>query len=112
MEFTRKLTKKFLFLELQFDKDPASGNLKVKDVKFFKVLLPREFKSYVVGKPTYLGLSSLASRATRTFKAWCLTTHKAVFLKDSWRILSPSLRLEHEIYENLAAAKVPYIATV
>ena len=108
--FTKKLTKKFLFFELQFDKDP--GNLNVKDVKFFQVLLPRENKSYVVGKPTYQGMSALASRATRTFKAWCLTTHEAVFLKDSWRILSPSLRPEHEIYGKLAANKVPYIATV
>ena len=65
-----------------------------------------------VGKPTYLGLSSLASRATRTFKAWCLTTNRPVFFKDTWRILSPSLRPEHEIYKKLADAKVQHIATV
>ena len=109
-KFTKDLTNMFLFDQLQFSADP--GDMNMKDVKFFQVLLPRENKSYVVGKPTYEGMSSLASRATRTFKAWCLTTHRPVFLKDSWRILSQSLRPEHEIYKKLADAKVQYIATV
>ena len=59
------------------------GDLKVNDVRFFKVFLPRQNNFYVVGTPTYQGISSLASRATRIFKAWCLTIHKAGFLKDT-----------------------------
>ena len=106
--FTPNLTKEFLFDKLQFDADP--DNLKMDDVNFFEMLLPQENNRYVIGKATYLGRASLASRATRSFKAWCLTTRRPVFLKDTWRILSQ--RPEHEIYEKLAAAKVQYIATI
>ena len=35
-----------------------------------------------------------------------------MFLKDTWRILSPFLSPGHEIYEKLTSAKVQYIATV
>ena len=108
--FTKDLTKEFLFNQLQFAAD--RGNVKIDHVNFFEVLLPRENNRYVIGKATYLGVSSLASRATRSFKAWCLTTHKPVFLKDTWRIVSRSLSPEHEIYKKLAAAKVQHIATV
>ena len=86
--------------------------MKLEDIKFLEVLLPREDRRYVIGKATYLGVASLASRATRSFKAWCVKTKKPVFLKDTWRILSDSQRPEHEIYEKLAAAKVQHIATV
>jgi hypothetical protein len=109
-EFTTKLTKTFLFEQLQFAAD--LGDVKVQDVNFFEVLLPREKKRYVIGKATYLGVSSLASRATRSFKAWCLTTKTPVFLKDTWRVLSGSLSPEHEIYKKLANANVQHIATV
>ena len=109
-KFTRNLTKKFLFDQLQFASD--LGDVNVADINFFEVLLPRENNRYVIGKATYLGVASLASRATRSFKAWSLTTQRPVFLKDTWRILSGSLSPEHEIYEKLAAAKVRYVATV
>ena len=109
-KFTKTLTKEFLYNRLQFAADLV--NVKVEDVNFFEVLLPRENHRYVIGKATYLGVASLASRATRTFKAWCLTTRRPVFLKDTWRILSRSQRPEHEIYEKLATAEVHHIATV
>ena len=109
-KFTKDLTKKFLFDQLQFAAD--LGDVKMDDVNFFEVLLPRENNRYIIGKATYLGLASLASRATRSFKAWCLTTQRPVFLKDTWRILSPSLNPEHQIYEKLTVAKVQHIATV
>ena len=109
-KFTKVLTKEFLFNQLQFTAD--LGDVKVENINFFEVLLPRENNRYVIGKATYLGMASLASRATRSFKAWCLATMRPVFLKDTWRILSPSQRPEHEIYEKLAAAKVEHIATV
>jgi hypothetical protein len=109
-EFTTSLTKTFLIDKLQFAAD--LGDVEMQDVDFFEVLLPREGKRYVIGKATYLGVSSLASRATRSFKAWCLTTKRPVFLKDTWRVLSGSLSPEHEIYKKLADAKVHHIATV
>jgi hypothetical protein len=109
-KFTKDLTKEFLFNQLQFAAD--LGNVKVEVVNFFEMLLPRENNRYVIGKATYRGVASIASRATRSFKAWCLTTKRPVFLKDTWRILSDSLRPEHEIYEKLTAAKVRHIATV
>ena len=107
---TKDLTKQFLFKHLQFEADP--GDVKVEDVEFFEVLLPRENRRDVIGKATYLGVASLASRATRSFKAWCLKTKKPVFSKDTWRILSDSQRPERDIDEKLGAAKVQHIATV
>jgi hypothetical protein len=109
-KFTTDLTKEFLFDQLQFAAD--RGDVELEEVDFFEMWLPRENNRYVIGKATYLGVASLASRATRSFKAWCLTTNRPVFLKDTWRILSGSLRPEHEIYEKLTAAGVHYIATV
>ena len=87
-KFTKALMKEFLFNQLQFAAD--LGDVKVENVNFFEVLLPRENNHYVIGKATYLGVASLASRATRSFKAWCLATRIPVFLKDTWRILSLS----------------------
>jgi hypothetical protein len=95
--FTKDLTKEFLFDQLQFAADRV--DVKMDDVNFFK-----ENNRCVIGKATYLGVASLASRATRSFKAWCLTTQRPVFLKDTWRILSRSLSPEHEIYKKLASA--------
>ena len=109
-KFTKDLTKQFIFKQLQFEADP--GDVKLQDVKFFEVMLPRENRRYVIGKATYLGVASLASRATRSFRAWCLETKKPVFPKGTWRILSDSQRPERDIHERLGAAKVPYIATV
>ena len=109
-KFTKDLTKEFLFKQLQFEADP--GKFKLNDINFFKVVLPREDNCYVIGKATYLGVASLASRATRSFKAWCLKDNRPVFLKDTWRILSGSLKPEHEIYGKLAAKQVHYIPTV
>ena len=82
-----------------------SGDLKVKNINFFKCCCHGGTNP----TGTYRIMSSLTSRATRTFKAWCLTTRRLVFLKDTWRILSTSLRPEHEIYEKLTAAKVQYM---
>ena len=111
-KFTKELTKEFIFDQLQAQFAADIRNVKVEGVKFFEVLLPREKNRYVIGKAIYLGVASLTSRATRSFKAWCLTTKRPVFLKDTWRILSSSLKPEHETYEKLAATKVQYIVTV
>ena len=113
-KFTKDFTKEFLFDQLQFAADltEVKEKVKVEDVNFFEVSLPRTNNRYVIGKAIFLGVASLASRATRSYKAWCLTTKKAVFLKDTWRIVSGSQRPEHDIYKKLADAKVQHIATV
>ena len=56
-KFTPDLTKKILFNQLQFYAD--LGNVKVEDVNFFEVLLPREDNCYVIGEATYLLLEPL-----------------------------------------------------
>ena len=109
-EFIKDLTKVFLISQLQLAAD--LGDVKMEDVNYFQMLLPRQKHCYVIGKATYLGVASLASRATRSFKAWCLTTNRPVFLKDTWHINSAARSPEHEIYGKLANAKVKYIATV
>ena len=82
-ESTKELTKESLSGQLQFAADP--GDIKVEGVNFFEVLLPRDKRRYVIGKATYLGVASLTSRATRSFKAWYLTTGKPVRLNISQR---------------------------
>ncbi|KAF8514453.1 hypothetical protein BU17DRAFT_94564 [Hysterangium stoloniferum] len=66
---------------------------------------------YLIGNPTYIGTTSLTGRSTRTFKAWCEKMYTPVFLKDTWRIYSPSYIPEHETYAKLKQANVPNIAT-
>ncbi|KAF8514445.1 hypothetical protein BU17DRAFT_52548, partial [Hysterangium stoloniferum] len=66
---------------------------------------------YLIGNPTYTGTTSLTGRSTRTFKAWCEKMYTPVFLKDTWRIYSPSYIPEHETYAKLKQANVPNIAT-
>ncbi|KAF8514450.1 hypothetical protein BU17DRAFT_94560 [Hysterangium stoloniferum] len=67
--------------------------------------------NYIIGNPTYIGTASPTGRSTRTFKAWCEATNTPVFLKDTWRIYSPSYTPEHETYAKLEQANVPNIAT-
>ena len=100
-KFTKDLTKKFLFDQLQLTLAIWRWKISI----FFKCCC----HGGTDPTGTYRILSSLTSRATRTFKAWCLTTRRPVFLKDTWRILSTSLRPEHEIYEKRTAAKVQYM---
>ncbi|KAF8524399.1 hypothetical protein BU17DRAFT_63383 [Hysterangium stoloniferum] len=67
--------------------------------------------NYIIGNPTYIGTGSPTGRSTRTFKAWCETTNIPVFLKDTWRIYSPSYTPEHMTYAKLKQTNVPNIAT-
>ena len=93
-KFTKDLTMQFLSDKLQFAAE--NGDLKVEDVNFFELLPPRETKRCVIGKATYPGVSSLGSRATRSFKAWCLAKQEPVFLKDTWRVVkSTSANVQH-----------------
>ncbi|KIL67560.1 hypothetical protein M378DRAFT_9337 [Amanita muscaria Koide BX008] len=65
---------------------------------------------YIVGKPTYMGISSPTGRSTRTFIAFCEATKKPVFLKDTWRVTTNGQLPEHKVYERLHANKVQNIA--
>jgi hypothetical protein len=66
---------------------------------------------YIIGNPTYIGTASPTGRSTRTFKAWCEATKTPMFLKDTWRIYSPSYPAEHETYTKLKEVNVPHVAT-
>jgi len=69
-------------------------------------------RTFVISVPLYMGTGSPTGRSTRTFKALCMWTRKIVFLKDTWRVMSPGLLAEHEIYGKLAEARVPHVATL
>ena len=86
-KFMQDLTKEFLFEQLQFAADPS--DMKVEDVNFFEVSLPRTNNRSVIGKATYLAVASLPSRGTRSFKAWFLTTKKPLIFNPVYRTKRP-----------------------
>ncbi len=65
----------------------------------------------VVGKPFCQPLSP-CGRATRGYIAWDLVQEKLVFLKDTWRVVSPGSLSEREAYEQLKGHGVPHLPTV
>ncbi|THG93868.1 hypothetical protein EW026_g7482, partial [Hermanssonia centrifuga] len=65
----------------------------------------------VVGKPFCQPLSP-CGRATRGYIAWDLVQEKLVFLKDTWRVVSPGSLSESEAYEHLKGHGVPHLPTV
>ncbi|KAG6898036.1 hypothetical protein C0993_007143 [Termitomyces sp. T159_Od127] len=71
-----------------------------------------DHKEYIILKDQDPGSTSPIGRSTRCFKAYCLETKRLVLLKDSWRVVSPNLQPEHEIYEKLHKAKVQNIPAV
>ncbi|KAG6883867.1 hypothetical protein C0993_003264 [Termitomyces sp. T159_Od127] len=66
-------------------------------------------KEYIILKEQGPGSTSPIGRSTRCFKAYCLEKKRVILLKDSWRVVSPNLQPEHEIYEKLRKAKVQNI---
>ncbi|KAG6807461.1 hypothetical protein H0H92_007369 [Tricholoma furcatifolium] len=69
-------------------------------------------KEFIIARDQSPGSTSPIGRSTRCFKAYCLNTENVVLLKDSWRVVSDSLRPEHEIYRQLHEHKVPHILQV
>ncbi|KAG5349061.1 hypothetical protein C0989_006259 [Termitomyces sp. Mn162] len=69
-------------------------------------------KHYIILKDEILGSTSPIGRSTRCFKAFCLTTEDLVLVKDTWRVVSPILQREHEIYKKLHDKQVPNIPEV
>ncbi|KAG6844034.1 hypothetical protein H0H87_010446, partial [Tephrocybe sp. NHM501043] len=69
-------------------------------------------KDYVIAEDQEHGSVSPIGRSTRCFKAYCLKRRDLVLLKDTWRIVSPSLKPEHEIYAKLKEHEVTHIPEV
>ncbi|KNZ77510.1 hypothetical protein J132_05258 [Termitomyces sp. J132] len=65
--------------------------------------------NYIVLKDQIIGSRSPIGRSTRCLKAYWLKTNGLVLLKDTWRVVSPTLKSEHEIYEQLHKKQVPNI---
>ncbi|KAG6887787.1 hypothetical protein C0992_010739 [Termitomyces sp. T32_za158] len=74
--------------------------------------IPVGDKNYIILKDQPLGSASPIGRSTRSFKAYCLQDKMVVFLKDSWRVVSPTLKPEHEIYAKLHEHNVANIPRV
>ncbi|KAG6815695.1 hypothetical protein H0H87_012193 [Tephrocybe sp. NHM501043] len=85
------------------------GNLPA-EVSLLKVSIDN--KDYVIAETQEHGSTSPVGRSTRCLKAYCLERRDLVLLKDTWRIVSPSLKPEHEIYAKLKEHEVPHIPEV
>ncbi|KAG6882915.1 hypothetical protein C0993_008663, partial [Termitomyces sp. T159_Od127] len=67
---------------------------------------------YIILKDQPPGSTSPIGRSTRWFKAYCLQEKQVVLLKDSWRVVSPTLKPEHVIYKRLHECNVLNIPQV
>ena len=78
---------------------------------------PRFYEFRLGSHHTVVGYSpestpSLIGRASQPFIVWDSTNQKKRFLKDTWRVDSPGVLVEGEIYELLESKHVPNIASV
>ncbi|PFH48096.1 hypothetical protein AMATHDRAFT_66251 [Amanita thiersii Skay4041] len=71
------------------------------DAILYKISLGTKGKTYIIARGLYMVIGSPIGRSTRGFSVFCLETKKVGYLKDTWRILSKSLKPEHEIYQKL-----------
>ncbi|KAG6842890.1 hypothetical protein H0H87_009604 [Tephrocybe sp. NHM501043] len=85
------------------------GNLPAK-VSLLKVSIDN--KDYVIAETQEHGSTSPVGRSTRCLKAYCMERRDLVLLKDTWRIVSPSMKPEHEIYSKLKEHEVSHIPEV
>ncbi|KAG6814874.1 hypothetical protein H0H87_006863 [Tephrocybe sp. NHM501043] len=69
-------------------------------------------EDYVISEDQEHGSVSPIGRSTRCLKAYRLETRAVVLLKDTWRVVSPSLKPEHEIYAKLNERNVTHIPEV
>ena len=65
---------------------------------------------YIVGKPTYMGVSSPTGCSTRAFTAFYERNKKLVSMKDTWRIIISGQLPDHEIDQKLHKNNVRNIA--
>jgi len=61
---------------------------------------------YFITPPPILALYAPPGHATCGFKAYDIATSQVVFLKDSWRIVLPGIKLEGLVYTKLNSANV------
>ncbi|KAI5115112.1 hypothetical protein M0805_002833 [Coniferiporia weirii] len=67
-------------------------------------------KSYYIGTLPKHKVRSLVGRSSRGCPVYDLERNKIYYMKDTWRIQSPHLLREGEIYKILEENRVPYIA--
>ncbi|KAI5115328.1 hypothetical protein M0805_009203 [Coniferiporia weirii] len=67
-------------------------------------------KSYYIGTLSKHKVRSLVGRSSRGCPVYDLERDRICYMKDTWRIQSPRLLREGEIYKILEKNKVPYIA--
>ncbi|KAG6901083.1 hypothetical protein C0995_001118 [Termitomyces sp. Mi166 len=77
------------------------------DISLLKVSVDKT--DYIISKTEILGSTSPIGRSTRCIKAFSPERNGLVLLKDSWRVLSPTLKPEHEIYKKLHDSNVTNI---
>ena len=65
---------------------------------------------YIVGKPTYMGISSPMGHSTHGFHAFCEQSEKLVFMKDTWHIIISGQLPKHKIYKRLHGKYIKNIA--
>jgi hypothetical protein len=69
-----------------------------------------ETRYYFGSKPTFNSNASPTGRATRTYIVYDPVSKRCVFLKDTWRVDMPGIEPEGDIYQELHAKGVQYIA--
>jgi hypothetical protein len=69
-----------------------------------------ETRYYIGSKPTFKSNASPTGRATRTFIVYDPVSKRSIFLKDTWRVDMPRIEPEGDIYRELHAKGVEYIA--
>ncbi|KAG6815248.1 hypothetical protein H0H93_010456, partial [Arthromyces matolae] len=92
-------------------KDEIRDELKLDaDARLAKIYIKK--REFIIARIQPPGSTSPIGRSTRCYKAYCLETNRVVLLKDTWRVVSESLRPEHEIYTTLHENEVPHILEV
>ncbi|KAG6846614.1 hypothetical protein H0H93_012834, partial [Arthromyces matolae] len=92
-------------------KDEIRDELKLDaDARLAKIYIKK--REFIIARIQPPGSTSPIGRSTRCYKAYCLETNRVVLLKDTWRVVSDSLRPEHEIYTTLHENEVPHILEV
>ncbi|KAK0215757.1 hypothetical protein IW262DRAFT_1465471 [Armillaria fumosa] len=94
----------------------ARRNLKVDDSEMlFKFTVyddcdPDTDPTYLIAGPPFETHAFPTGRATRCFVAYHLTQGRNVFIKDTWRIVTPGLVAEGRVYERLRDSEIPHVA--
>ncbi|KAK0482265.1 hypothetical protein IW261DRAFT_1026447 [Armillaria novae-zelandiae] len=94
----------------------ARQSLKLDDSEMlFKFALyddcdPDADPTYLIAGPPFETHAFPTGRATRCFVAYHLTEGRNVFMKDTWRIVTPGLVAEGRVYERLRDSEIPHVA--